>query len=672
MDEKIKQFIDKRTKLPTDRLPKIIYQYNKIMSKEELFKIPTKGTQRTSRSIVTFRDLSTKKEYYKIEEVQSLYDKAIIDNSSFIMYDVITYYKEVDCVAIDSFTFELNRKVLTEDVNWELRQTGIIKRNKEMIYKNYCVDKPDWIRCQYSLCYRPLLGSVPLDSKLEFHKMFPAMSTGGNDYYFLRDDWSFVNFLNYTEPTKRTGPKQNRIDELIKYSLPEVTLEDLKKEYTKHKKPIESTRKYYNYEYTFAKVDKVDDGICVIRYFYIDKTWELMSESFRIYVDHNKIYSCRLNANYEWVSINTALKTHHFYADYILPIKKRDVKNTQLQYYTEIVKELEYEKRTYMLYAFLTYPNTEKIYKSEYKQLLLNVLSVSSYSLKEAFDIKYGVDIKKKYKNINTLFGLNKYQLAECVKVMEKNTDYSEIIRDIKFAFNTDNIASYTNEIFDKVLSALIDSDGQWYFRCYLSEVLNKVTKLYSVKSMLNVIDKYKVFLKRDWRYDPLNYYRDYLEMVEKLEDTRHFRPNFNNKEDIREMHDAAMAVYNLKKESFRTEAFQKNIKKIEKYKFNDENFTVVIPKLPGELANEGMELHHCVKSYIDRVCDGRTNIAFIRRNEELNKPFFTVEISNSGSIEQVHGFSNRNANTEPGLEKFVKKWAKEKDLKLTGYNKVR
>ena len=90
------------------------------------------------------------------------------------------------------------------------------------------------------------------------------------------------------------------------------------------------------------------------------------------------------------------------------------------------------------------------------------------------------------------------------------------------------------------------------------------------------------------------------------------------------------------------------------------------------QLSPEGLELHHCVKNYIDKVAKGMTNIVFIRKKSDKTKPFFTVEVSNDKTIEQVHGFGNRNANTEPGLEEFVKRWAGNKRLKVNAINKVR
>jgi hypothetical protein len=52
-----------------------------------------------------------------------------------------------------------------------------------------------------------------------------------------------------------------------------------------------------------------------------------------------------------------------------------------------------------------------------------------------------------------------------------------------------------------------------------------------------------------------------------------------------------------------------------------------------------------------------------LRENIIIWLKFLTVEITNDGSIQQVHGFANRNASTEPGLTKFVKKWAKKENL---------
>jgi hypothetical protein len=187
------------------------------------------------------------------------------------------------------------------------------------------------------------------------------------------------------------------------------------------------------------------------------------------------------------------------------------------------------------------------------------------------------------------------------------------------------------------------------------------------MKVFRGVIPKF-LKINRKWNYT------DYISMVSQMDDFKNFKITFKDEEEICAMHDAANVIYNLKRNEYRAKAFKEQLKKVEKleYENKDDDFCVVIPTEPGDLANEGLELHHCVKSYIEKVADGNTNIVFIRKKDEKEKPFFTVEVSNDKTIEQVHGFGNRNADTESGLTEFVNRWARNKHLRLQNINKVR
>ena len=46
------------------------------------------------------------------------------------------------------------------------------------------------------------------------------------------------------------------------------------------------------------------------------------------------------------------------------------------------------------------------------------------------------------------------------------------------------------------------------------------------------------------------------------------------------------------------------------------------------ELIDEGNALNHCVGSYVDSYANGRTDILFLRRAEEPDKPWRTIEFS--------------------------------------------
>ena len=75
----------------------------------------------------------------------------------------------------------------------------------------------------------------------------------------------------------------------------------------------------------------------------------------------------------------------------------------------------------------------------------------------------------------------------------------------------------------------------------------------------------------------------------------------------------------------------------------------------PQELRVESRVLSHCVRTYIDKVAEGRTSILFIRRIERPDVPFFTLELSPKGEIIQCRGDHNRAYPEEVG--QFIEAW---------------
>ncbi len=105
------------------------------------------------------------------------------------------------------------------------------------------------------------------------------------------------------------------------------------------------------------------------------------------------------------------------------------------------------------------------------------------------------------------------------------------------------------------------------------------------------------------------------------------------------------------------------------KYMFADEQYQIVVPDSMQDLFEEGRKLNHCVGQYADRIVAGTSCICFIRKREEPDAPYFTVEIYPAQDrIAQIHGLSNRDvdAKRDVGLKDFLKKWAKTKQLQLT------
>jgi hypothetical protein len=101
---------------------------------------------------------------------------------------------------------------------------------------------------------------------------------------------------------------------------------------------------------------------------------------------------------------------------------------------------------------------------------------------------------------------------------------------------------------------------------------------------------------------------------------------------------------------------------KVEELSYKEDAFSVIVPDSLKDIANEGISLHHCVKSYIGAVLAGETNILFIRKTDDLEKPFYTLEVKH-GTVRQCHGFGNCNVSETDGLQEFLKRYCEEKNI---------
>lgn len=88
----------------------------------------------------------------------------------------------------------------------------------------------------------------------------------------------------------------------------------------------------------------------------------------------------------------------------------------------------------------------------------------------------------------------------------------------------------------------------------------------------------------------------------------------------------------------------------VEAMNLNIEGLFIRLPSKLEELKNEGEVLHHCVGTYMEKVRKGETMIFFIRRREEPEKPFYTLEWK--GRVIQCRG--SRNCDMTPEVKAFV------------------
>ena len=77
----------------------------------------------------------------------------------------------------------------------------------------------------------------------------------------------------------------------------------------------------------------------------------------------------------------------------------------------------------------------------------------------------------------------------------------------------------------------------------------------------------------------------------------------------------------------------------------NIEGLFIRLPNRLEELKVEGETLHHCVGTYMEKVRRGETMIFFIRKKEEPDKPYYTLEWR--GKVIQCRGSHNCDMTSE-------------------------
>lgn len=171
--------------------------------------------------------------------------------------------------------------------------------------------------------------------------------------------------------------------------------------------------------------------------------------------------------------------------------------------------------------------------------------------------------------------------------------------------------------------------------------------------------------------------YKDYLLMISEADQSKRYPWKFESIYQIIKAHDDLILEYNkyielLESEDYLDKIYKDLEKNWKNYEFKSDDFLLTYPRKSKDLKDEGQKLHHCVASFTKQVAQGYTNIFFIRKIAEPDKPFFTLELKDN-EVRQVHGFANRNANTEEGLQDFIKSWANKNNViyKVSDANKA-
>lgn len=209
-----------------------------------------------------------------------------------------------------------------------------------------------------------------------------------------------------------------------------------------------------------------------------------------------------------------------------------------------------------------------------------------------------------------------------------------------------------------------INKEYIYKFNIFEKEDYNQLLRLVEVakNKYANInISKYSFDYFKKNAHVSIYIIKDYYELCEKLA----LPMNHINKypDDIKKAHDNLMVKIETVKSEKNDAAILKRVNSgLNKLRFANDKYIITPANSSEDLIRESAKLNHCVKTYIDKYAAGKTNIFLVRERENVNEPFYTLELIDS-DIKQLRG----NYNCVPTNEviDFVNKWANK--FKLTG-----
>lgn len=191
----------------------------------------------------------------------------------------------------------------------------------------------------------------------------------------------------------------------------------------------------------------------------------------------------------------------------------------------------------------------------------------------------------------------------------------------------------------------------------------------FSLEQAMNYIERQRREQYKGWNVKAvIDQYEDYMSMCEKLQkdttDEMIFRPR-----ELKRRHYEAVAEIKEHEAQITADEYSRRYPEAEKvlaqiagkFEYSNEKYIIIVPRKNVQIVLEGRALHHCAGSsdrYFDRIAQQETYICFLRKAEEPDKPYYTIEVEPGGTIRQHRGEFDE----EPEIEEvkpFLKEWQK-------------
>ena len=190
------------------------------------------------------------------------------------------------------------------------------------------------------------------------------------------------------------------------------------------------------------------------------------------------------------------------------------------------------------------------------------------------------------------------------------------------------------------------------------------VSELESAKNILN----YHIFgneelspLALHERLKNINsyYINDTIKMYKVINRDKTLKDFYNTLKTttMEELHNKYQLVYQAITNAKIEQEYQEVISQLDVQEYDNDEFSITIPKSTQAIIEEGRKLRHCVGVYVDKVVRREDMIYFLRKDREV--PYVTIEVKDKKVTQIEGGLDNRYISKDSEEYKAIQEWAR-------------
>lgn len=317
------------------------------------------------------------------------------------------------------------------------------------------------------------------------------------------------------------------------------------------------------------------------------------------------------------------------------------LKNMHTSFPIAVKHGVEREEILSFLYSESKRPLIEMLFKAKLYKLGKNVRYKYRYE-------KLNVDTTQH--ELTKILLLDKARLQR-LRDMDGGTEVLSILQEEK---KRDTI--YRDEDIQLLASIEIDDIMQNEIFCYLSpeKVCNYIRRQQGIRQ------KQARDIWDDWT--------DYIGMMKKM------KMDYTNEQllkpsDLQIAHNELVAQLSLlnakseiqkKEKTFKAAAALLKSGELKKYEYNNEKYCIVAPSAIKDIYAEGLALKHCIHTcdiYFQRIDIRETYLLFLRKTEDPERPWYTIEVEPGGNIRQKKSVLNETYQDLEDALPFLTEW---------------